>query len=73
VKPRAFHPEANEEYAEAAEYYARISQELAARFYDQIEQLMLEIRRQPRRFRLFHPPPSTAAMEAYGLEAKVTG
>jgi plasmid stabilization system protein ParE len=56
VKPRAFHPEADEEYAEAAEYYARIRPELGRRFYDQIEGLILDIRRQPRRFRLFDPP-----------------
>jgi hypothetical protein len=28
VKARAFHPEADEEYAQAAEYYARINLEL---------------------------------------------
>jgi toxin ParE1/3/4 len=56
VKARALHPEADEEYAQAAEYYARIDPELGKRFYDQIEGLILDIRRQPQRFRLFDPP-----------------
>lgn len=56
MKPRAFHPEANAEYALAAEYYARINPELGKRFYDQIEGLILDIQRQPQRFRLFDPP-----------------
>ena len=56
MKARAFHPEADEEYAQAAEYYARISPELGKRFCDQMERLILDIRRQPQRFRLFDPP-----------------
>jgi toxin ParE1/3/4 len=56
VKAHAFHAEANEEYAQVAEYYARIDPELSKRFYDQIEGLILDIRRQPQLFRLFDPP-----------------
>jgi toxin ParE1/3/4 len=56
VKARAFHPEADEEYAQAAECYGRINPELGKRFHDQIEGLILDIRRQPQRFRLFDPP-----------------
>ena len=56
MKARAFHPQADEEYAEAVEYYARINPELGKRFYDHIERLILDIRRQPQRFRLFGPP-----------------
>jgi hypothetical protein len=56
VKPHAFHPEAAQEYDEAAEYYARIQVELGGRFYDEMERLILDIRRQPDRFRLFDAP-----------------
>jgi plasmid stabilization system protein ParE len=56
VKAHAFHPEADEEYTEAARYYTRINAELGGRFYDEIERLIGEIRRQPGRFRLFDPP-----------------
>jgi len=56
VKPHAFHPEAAEEYAQAAQYYANIHPELGGRFYDEIERLVREIRQQPDRFREFDPP-----------------
>lgn len=56
MKLRAFHPGADEEYVVAAEYYARIDPALGRRFYDEIERLILDIRRQPQRFRLFDPP-----------------
>lgn len=56
MKAHAFHPEADEEYAQAADYYARIDPKLGKRFYDQIEGLILDIRCQPERFRLFDPP-----------------
>lgn len=56
MKPHAFHPEAAEEYAEAAAFYARISLELGGRFYDEMERLIDDIRRYPERFRLFNPP-----------------
>ncbi len=56
MKARAFHPQADGEYAKAVEYYARINSQLGGRFYDHIEGLILDIRRQPQRFRLFDPP-----------------
>jgi len=52
LKTHAFHLEANEEYAEAAQFYFRIDPELAGRFYDEIERLVGDIRKYPDRFRL---------------------
>ena len=56
MKPYAFHPEADEKYAQAARYYARINAELGGRFYNEIERLIRDIRNQPDCFRLFDPP-----------------
>jgi toxin ParE1/3/4 len=56
VKPYAFHPQAGEEYTRAAQYYAAIAPELGKRFYDEIQRLILEARRQPERFFKFSPP-----------------
>ena len=56
MKAYAFHPEADLEYCEAAQYYARINGELGGRFYDAIEKLIEEARRQPERYRMFDPP-----------------
>jgi plasmid stabilization system protein ParE len=56
VKPHTFHPEAEEEYAEAARYYAAIQPELAGRFYDEVEDVIREIRQDPERFFWFDPP-----------------
>jgi plasmid stabilization system protein ParE len=56
VKRHAFHREAQEEYADAAEYYARLDPELGRRFYDEIERLIGDIRQQPERFRVFDAP-----------------
>lgn len=56
MKPYAFHPDADEEYTEAARYYARIDPELSGRFYDEIERLVGEVRQQPDRFRVFDAP-----------------
>jgi toxin ParE1/3/4 len=56
VKPYAFHPEAGGEYTQAAEYYAAIAPELGGSFYDEIERLIAQVRRQPGRFLLFSPP-----------------
>ena len=36
MKPHAFHPEAAEEYADAANYYTQIYPELGGRFFDEI-------------------------------------
>ena len=60
MKPHAFHPEAAEEFTEAALRYARVQPELGGRFYDEIERLIRDIRREPERFRQFDPPaPAT--------------
>lgn len=56
MKPHAFHPEAGLEYADAATYYTEIDAELGGRFYDEIESLIQDIRREPQRFRRFAPP-----------------
>ncbi len=56
MKRHVFHPEAEAEYVEAARYYAGVDPVLAGRFFDEMEGLILEIRRQPERFRLFDPP-----------------
>ena len=56
MKRHAFHREAEEEYADAAEFYAAIDPELGRRFYDEIERLIRDIRQQPDRFRLFDSP-----------------
>lgn len=56
MKPHVFHPKADAEYAEAAQHYAEISPALGGRFYDEIEELIAEIRAAPRRFRAFDSP-----------------
>ena len=56
MKPHVFHPAADEEYDHAVQYYASAAPELGARFYDEIERLIREIRQQPDRFVRFHPP-----------------
>ena len=60
MKPYAFHPQADEEYAQAAQYYTAIAPELGARFYDEIERLILEVRQRPNRFFRFSPPARRA-------------
>ena len=57
MKPHAFHPEADEEYAEAAAYYAEQGgPDLGGRFYDEIERVIAEIAAAPHRFRRYDPP-----------------
>jgi plasmid stabilization system protein ParE len=56
VKPHVFHPTADAEYAAAATYYAGIDPELGGRFYDEMERLIREVRKQPERFWMFEPP-----------------
>ena len=56
MKRYGFHISASREYSEAAIYYSDISPELGGRFHDEIERLIMEIRRQPDRFRLFASP-----------------
>jgi toxin ParE1/3/4 len=56
VKRHVFHPDADKEYAQAATFYKRIDPELGRRFFDEIESLILDIRIQPEKFRIFDPP-----------------
>jgi toxin ParE1/3/4 len=56
VKPHVFHPEADAEYADAAQYYAGCGADLGGRFYDEIERVIAEIDNAPHRFRLYDPP-----------------
>ena len=60
MKPHVFHPEAGEQYTLAVTYYADIAPGLGVRFYDEIERLIKEIRRQPDRFFRFSPPARRA-------------
>ena len=60
MKPHAFHPDAGAEYTRAVEHYVSIAPELGNRFYDEIERLITEIRRQPDRFLRLHPPARRA-------------
>ena len=55
MKSYAFHPDASVEYTQAAGYYFAIDPELGRRFYDEIERLITEVRRQPKRFPRFGP------------------
>ena len=56
MKRHAFHREAEQEYADAADYYAGIDPELGRRFYDEIERLIHDVRKQPDRFPFFDAP-----------------
>jgi len=55
VKRHVFHPEAAEEYNAAVEFYCGIDRNLAARFYDEMERIILEIRRNPEWYWQFDP------------------
>jgi plasmid stabilization system protein ParE len=65
VKPYAFHPEASEEYAQAAQYYASIAPELGKRFYNEIERLVRAVREQPDCFFRFSPPTRRALARTF--------
>jgi plasmid stabilization system protein ParE len=56
VKRYVFHPDANEEYAEALAYYMAIDYALGDRFFNEIETLISDICRYPERYRLLEPP-----------------
>lgn len=53
---RLIHEAANREFREALDYYTEISPELGARFYREMERLMLDVCAQPLVFRQFDPP-----------------
>lgn len=56
MKRHVFHPEAAEEYAAAVEFYRGIEPALGARFYDEMERVLMEIRRHPEWYWQFEPP-----------------
>ena len=60
MKPHAFHPEADAEYAAAARYYADVQPELGGPFYDEIEAVIREVCTHLRQFREFDPPARRA-------------
>lgn len=51
MKSAIFHPQADDEFAEAIAYYARQSAGLGDRFYDTMRQLTAEIEAAPQRHR----------------------
>jgi toxin ParE1/3/4 len=65
VKPHIFHPDAGEEYTQATEYYTAVTPELGGRFYDEIERLIHEVRREPERFFRFSPPARRAVARRF--------
>lgn len=50
------HPEADAEFLDEVRYYAAISPELGARFYDEISALLRVACAHPHRYRIFDPP-----------------
>jgi plasmid stabilization system protein ParE len=56
VKAYVFHPEAEDEYIEATEYYKSVSPELADRFSSEVERLIEDIRQQPDLYRIYDNP-----------------
>lgn len=60
MKPYVFHPAASLEYEEAAKYYTEINPQLGGSFYDEIERLLDQVRRQPELYFKFCPPAQPA-------------
>jgi len=56
MKPTVVHPDADAEFTAAVDNYAAISPMLGARFNDEIDRLVAEIRRAPLRYRQYDPP-----------------
>ena len=53
MKPAIFHPEADDEFAAAIEYYAKRGDSLGERFYEEVRQLTAEIEAAPHLHRLW--------------------
>jgi plasmid stabilization system protein ParE len=56
VKPYVFHPEADEEYLRAADYYFGIAQDLGLKFFDEIEGLIRDVANTPDTYPFFDGP-----------------
>jgi len=56
VKRHIFHPEADEEYVHAVQYYADIGLDLGCRFHGEMERLIGEACAAPERYWKFYPP-----------------
>ena len=56
MKAVGFHHLASEEIVAAGERYTKESPVLGGRFYDEIREVVNEIRRRPTLFRIFDPP-----------------
>ena len=55
MKPFRFYREALAEAKATAEHYAAISPPLGVRFYDSLDRLVREVRKQPTLYRVFDP------------------
>ena len=51
-----FHPEAREDFHRAALRYANVRRELGLAFYQHVDELIVEIERDPMLFRLYRRP-----------------
>ena len=56
MKPHVFHPEARAELLEAGRYYMQKSTPVAERFYEEMEQVLVEVLERPHMRRMFDPP-----------------
>jgi hypothetical protein len=56
VKRHVFHPEAEQEYTATVEYYRGLDPVLGARFFDEMERVIRQVRLQPEWFWEFDPP-----------------
>ena len=56
VKPIGFHPSADRELTDASLQYAAINAPLGRGFAEQFDELLLEVRTGPKRYRMFDPP-----------------
>jgi len=56
VRPYILHHAAETEYLDAIRYYAGINLELGGKFYDEMERLITDVRRDPELFRVYDPP-----------------